>query len=416
MKLAAHYNKASIIISVVVLLISGFVYYLIISHIARNQLDDGLREEIAEVVSYVNLNENLPKLNEFDGDQTSFVKTKLTKYDTRFFDASYLNTSEKKTEDGRAVSALIRVKNENYIATVVISRENTQYLLQIISLITLILTIILISVLAIANKYLLNGLWRPFYHILYKVKAFNIGNVDAMNPIETRVDEFEELNEALSTMASRVTKDYQGLKMFTENASHEMMTPIAVVTSKLDMLIQDDELKANQFAQITDIYSAITKLSRLNQSLLLLMKIDNDLIKEKEQLNIKTIILEKAQQFHEMIMEKQIKLDYQLIDIKVNASRYLMDILINNLFSNAIRHNKPLGSILIRTDGNTLVFQNSGEPVALDQHEVFERFYKGAGSDGTGLGLAIIKNICTQYKFDLNYKYADSMHTFVIKF
>ena len=61
MKLAAHYNRASIIISVSILLISGFVYYLVINHIARQQLDSDLVEELEEVVAYVSLNHHLPK-------------------------------------------------------------------------------------------------------------------------------------------------------------------------------------------------------------------------------------------------------------------------------------------------------------------------------------------------------------------
>src|SRR5450755_4450751 len=98
MKLASHYNKVSVIISVSVLLVSGLIYYLIINHIARQQLDNDLTEEVTEVVDYVNLNHRLPKQVEFDEDLTSFSKTSLDQYETRFFDAPYANIKEKKTE------------------------------------------------------------------------------------------------------------------------------------------------------------------------------------------------------------------------------------------------------------------------------------------------------------------------------
>jgi len=241
MKLSAHYNKASIIISVSVLLISGIIYYLIINHIAREQLDSDLGEEFGEVVDYVNQNGRLPKQADFDEDVTTFTKTEVTNFSARFYDTPYNNPKEKKTEEGRAVSALVKVNGQGYIVTIVESRENTEYLIQIISAITLALTAVLLCVMIITNRFVLNGLWKPFYYILQQVKKFNVADTGKISTIVSNVDEFKDLSDAVEKMSSRVTTDYQGLKTFTENASHEMMTPLAVITSKLDMLIQDEK-------------------------------------------------------------------------------------------------------------------------------------------------------------------------------
>jgi signal transduction histidine kinase len=416
MKLSAHYNKASIIVSVSVLLISGVVYYLIINHIARQQLDNDLSEEVEEVVDYVNHNQQLPKPIDFDEDVTTFVKTSAATFDTRFFDTPYNNPKEKKSEAGRAVSALIKVNGQGYIVTIVESREDTEYLIQIISAITLALTAVLLCVLIITNRFVLNGLWRPFYYLLQQVKKFNVADTAKIGTIDSTVDEFKDLSDAVAKMSSRVTTEYQGLKTFTENASHEMMTPLAVITSKLDMLIQDEKLSPDQFAQITDIYSAASRLSRLNQSLLLLVKIDNNLLKDTEKVNLKTVILDKAQQFHEMLHNKNMELVYELDDCEISASKYLIEVLINNLFSNAIRHNKNAGRIEIRLRNQKLCFQNTGDAAPLDQDAVFERFYKGRNSDGTGLGLAIMKNICTLYNFRIGYRFNLGMHCFWVEF
>jgi signal transduction histidine kinase len=416
MKLSAHYNKASIIASVSVLLISGLVYYLIINHIARQQLDNDLSEEIEEVIDYVNQNHQLPKPIDFDEDVTTFVKTNTAAFDTKFFDTPYKNPKEKKAEAGRAVSALIKVNGQAYIVTIVESREDTEFLIQIISIITLVLTAVLLGVMVVTNKFVLNGLWRPFYSILQEVKRFNVSNTSRIDAVSSNVDEFKDLSDAVEKMSSRVTTEYQGLKAFTENASHEMMTPLAVITSKLDLLIQDEKLSPDQFAQITDIYSAASRLSRLNQSLLLLVKIDNNLLGDMEKVNLKTIILDKARQFNEMMHNKNIVLIEELNDFEINASKYLMDVLINNLFSNAIRHNKSSGRIEIRLAGNKLCFQNTGDNTPLNQDAIFERFYKGRNSDGTGLGLAIMKNICTRYGFSIGYRFNNGMHSFLVEF
>jgi len=416
MKLSAHYNKASIVASVSVLLISGLVYYLIINHIARQQLDNDLSEEIEEVIDYVNQNHQLPKPIDFDEDVTTFEKTNAAFFDTKFFDAPYKNPKEKKTEAGRAVAALIKANGQAYIVTIVESREDTEYLIQIISIITLVLTAVLLGAMVVTNKFVLNGLWRPFYNILQQVKRFNVVNTSRIDAVSSNVDEFKDLSDAVERMSARVTTEYQGLKTFTENASHEMMTPLAVITSKLDLLIQDEQLGPDQFAQITDIYSAASRLSRLNQSLLLLVKIDNNLLGDDEKVNLKTIILDKARQFNEMMHNKNITLVEELNDFEINASKYLMDVLINNLFSNAIRHNRNSGRIEIRLTGNKLCFQNTGDLSPLNQDAIFERFYKGSNSDGTGLGLAIMKNICTRYGFSISYRFNQGMHCFWVEF
>jgi len=195
-----------------------------------------------------------------------------------------------------------------------------------------------------------------------------------------------------------------------------MLTPIAVITSKLDTLIQDERLKAEQFTQITDIYAATNKLSRLNQSLLLLVKIDNDLIHDTATFNLKDIILEKIHQFQELNQNKQIEIIELLGDKEITASKYLIEILINNLFNNAIKHNTTRGKIYIELTPNELVFKNTGESGPLKSGEIFERFKKGKNSDGTGLGLTIAKNICSQYNFNLTYSYESLLHTFKIVF
>src|SRR5476649_2867040 len=102
MKLAAHYNKANIIITLSVLIIGGLIYYYAIRFIATDQLDRDLTEEIDEVKDYINLHGQLPKQVDFDEDQTNFTPTNSKTIPRRFFDTTYYNDKEKKKEAGRA--------------------------------------------------------------------------------------------------------------------------------------------------------------------------------------------------------------------------------------------------------------------------------------------------------------------------
>jgi signal transduction histidine kinase len=417
MKLAAQYNRATLIITLVVLLLAAVVYYTTINYIVNKQLDRDLTEELTEIRDFVSTNQQLPKPLDFEGDQTTFTRTHDTEVETTFFNVPYHKNRGNKTEQGRAVRALIILKGNNYIITVAQSKEASENLTQLIIGITILLTAILMLILALTNRYIFSGIWKPFYHILIQLKAFNVADVHSNIDLNTTaIDEFKELNNAVTVMASRVKSDYQNLKTFTENASHEMLTPIAVITSKLDTLIQDEILKAEQFAQINDIYTATNKLSRLNQSLLLLVKIDNDLIQDNATINLKDIILEKEHQLQELVQSKNIELTHQLEDKGITASKYLIEILINNLFNNAIKHNVDNGKLHVILTQNSLTFQNSGDDEELHGDEIFERFKKGSNSDGTGLGLTIAKNICTQYGYSLIYFLDGPYHTFKIVF
>jgi len=190
---------------------------------------------------------------------------------------------------------------------------------------------------------------------------------------------------------------------------------LAVITAKLDTLIQDETLKPEQF-EINDIYASASKLSRLNQTLLLLIKIENNMVDDAELLSLDGLLSQKMRQFNELILAKDIHVSEHLGEKNIEASKYLIDILLNNLFSNAIRHNINQGQLIITLTENKLIFQNTGAEKPLNEERLFERFQKGQNSEGTGLGLTIIKNICNLYKWDITYSFENSFHTFQIKF
>lgn len=414
MKLSAHYTKASVLTSLVVLFAGAIVYFFAISYIANVQLDRNLTQALIEAEEYARSNNHSPQYYDLDQDHAVFKKTTATYLQRNYYDTTYRNPKENRNEAGRAVKDLIHIGTTNYEVIITISREGTRDLIAVISMITLALMAGLITILFVINKYVLNGLWRPFYQTLHKIKGFNIADTSVAEVNQNKVDEFTELNEAIHEMSNRVKKDYQNLKQFTENASHELMTPLAVVTTKLDTLIQDETLNAAQLDQLTDIYSSINKSTRLNQSLLLLIKLDNQLIKDDEELNLKILLSAKTLQFQELMLAKNITITYQLVDRKIIASKYLLDILLNNLFSNAIRHNYQDGEIDITLTNDRLIFKNTGKAAVLRDDQIFERFKKSKESQGTGMGLTLVKNICLYYDFDIHYSYAGTYHIFTI--
>lgn len=416
MKLSAHYNRANIITTLLVLIVGAAIYYFAINYIANKQLDQYLLEQTKEANDFIGERHQLPKKNELEDQQTIFAKLPSGEQNTTFFDTLYTDTRTGKIGPGRAELSQVTFNNTNYKTTVIISSATTKYFVQLIMFITLAITAALLVTLFITNRYILKGLWRPFYATLGEIKAFNVADNKNFGTTRGDVDEFNELNEAVQVMSARVKNDFQHLKQFTENASHEMLTPLAVITAKLDMLIQDETLTSTQFEQLTDIYTATGKLSRLNQALVLLVKIENNLINDEETMQLDELIAEKLKHFQELLTSKDIRLTKDLHPQTVTASRYLTDILLNNLLSNAIRHNTDHGNLIILLTHGMLVIQNTGPAQALDPDLVFERFQKGQKSDGMGLGLAIVKNICNMHGWKVSYDHNNQVHTFQVVF
>ncbi|HLY68435.1 MAG TPA: HAMP domain-containing sensor histidine kinase, partial [Puia sp.] len=210
-------------------------------------------------------------------------------------------------------------------------------------------------------------------------------------------------------------KDYETLKNFADNASHEMQTPLAILNSKLDLLIQEPNLNESQTKQLQSIYDAMGRLSKLNQSLLLLTKIENNQFTKVNPLQLDRLIKEKLLQLEDLILAKRLQLQTDLKETIVEIDNYLADILLNNLMGNAIRHNYENGHISISLIQGKMIISNTGSAFHFNEKNIFERFSKAENSEGIGLGLAIVKQICDNYRFVIDYSYEKGVHTFEIE-
>jgi len=390
---------------------------MVIHFILTDRLDKDLEIEENEIIEYVNSYNKLPLPGNYKDQKVEYNLVKNGHYIGReFVNTKYRDETDNDAEPGRSLITTVNFNNKLYKVTITKSRVQAEDFVRIIFLITLAITALLLISLMLINRFVLSRLWKPFYTILEQMKAFNITDKNEIDPDDTQINEFSELNKAAMSLSQRVKQDYKDLKSFTDNASHEMMTPLAVINSKLDTLLQIEPLSNRQGEIIDDIYNAAGRLSRLNQSLLLLAKIENNLIKEQEAVDFKSLVDQKIRQFQELIQANQISVTSILNDKEALMSKYLADILLNNLISNAIRHNHERGTIELTLDANHLRITNTGAEHSLDIEKVFERFNKSPVSDGMGLGLAISKQICALNQFSLEYAYLSGKHNFIITF
>ena len=129
----------------------------------------------------------------------------------------------------------------------------------------------------LVTRFISKRLWEPYEKTLQQLEEFRLENGIIPPLAKSDIKEFTRLNLALNRLMENSLKSYQTQKEFTENASHELQTPLAVFQSKLDLLLQQPDLTEQQADIVQSLYEATNRLSRLNRNLLLLARIDTPL-------------------------------------------------------------------------------------------------------------------------------------------
>lgn len=416
MKLFTKYNRINVASTIIIFLLGCGAFFLLLRYVIISQVDEDLKIEKNEIITYVGHNNHLPAVIEVLDQYTTYKSiSKPTEIVNKIFTHENYNVTEHTKELQRTIEFNISANNIWYLVSVSKSLQGTEKLIKTIIIITLTIILMILAVTFFINRIVLKKLWRPFYSTLQTMQQFNLSNTQALNFANTNTDEFNYLNSILSDALNKAQQDYRTLKEFTENASHELQTPLAVIQSKLDILIQNEKFSEAETQAIQSAYNALQGLTRLNQSLLLLAKIENKQFSEQINFDVKGLLQNKIIQFAELWKHKNISVDETLSNKIINGNIYLTEILLNNLLSNATKHNVVNGSIKILLQNN-LELANTGIAQPLDEKLLYKRFSsqnKEAGNHG--LGLSIIQQICIVSGFSCAYTFqSPNKHSFII--
>jgi signal transduction histidine kinase len=268
------------------------------------------------------------------------------------------------------------------------------------------------------NRKLSQEIWKPFYDTLDKLKKFSPDDQSFRLTGESEIDEFAEMKNTLESLTSKVISDYQVLKRFSEDASHEIQTPLAVIQSRLEALLQHPGITKDQADLIKSAYTSVQRISKLTQTLLLFTKIANDQFPEKVRVNMSELLEEKIILFEDHIKSKSLTITNNIEPgFILETNFFLAESMVMNLIGNAVKYTSKEGSIAISLRENHLEISNSGSPLSVPSEKIFERFFKADKSAGShGLGLAIVKEICKINKWEVTYSYLNNQHKFIVQF
>ena len=224
------------------------------------------------------------------------------------------------------------------------------------------------------------------------------------------------LNGGLIISLNDITKEEnlkQVKKDFFDNASHELKSPITSIIGYSQLVssgIVNDNKEIIEYNK--KIYKEASRMNSILYDMLNIAELEQGYPVKKEDVNLKKLVLEILDAYKTKIEAKNIHLDLQIDDVKINSDRRLIDEMLRNLIDNAIKYNKENGKIPINLTGKLFLISDTGIGIKKEnQSRIFERFFmedkaRSKENGGTGLGLAIVKHIIETlgYKIEVNSK------------
>ena len=406
---------------IVIAVWTSLFYALMLEELYDNT-DDGLKDQKIQIIRKAYENESILKQHQFDLNQYRITPVLVKDYleTDSFRNENFFMEYDEEMEPYRVLETYFIDKNGNHhkleIRTATVEEDD---FIESLLIALVILYILIIASILIINNISLKKIWKPFYSTLNYLSDYQFGQNKKLISNKTPITEFKLLDSEIAKMITRNEKSVYQQKQFIENASHELQTPIAVALNQIDVLLESDELTQKNYLEINQIRNTLKRMSTLNQSLLMLSKIENQQFKDKEQVVFNSVVKTMISDFNSILEFKSIALELiENGEFKTLINKDLAYSLLSNLIKNSIKYNINNGKIIIEIDNLSLITKNtSNRKTPLNSEDIFRRFYKESEDHlSTGLGLSIVKTIIDNHSnMDISYAFEDPFHVFSLK-
>lgn len=400
-------------------MVSTPIFYFSIQGLFIHKMDRELlshKSEFYELLPLLKTEDDLIFLSLMNDEILLKEDINLMKEDS-FRTVDIYSEDEREPHPYRILRTGVMVLNKPYVLQVQESMVGTVELISAIVAIQVALIALLLAGFGFINRKLSATVWGPFYNILNELKSYRIDKDSSIEFPDSSINEFKDLSTAVSELVNRNHEAFQNQKEFTENAAHELQTPLTICRTKLELLAQTKELTREQADLVGNLLDATDRMTRLNKDLLLLSRIENRQFIEVEKIGLKKIIQKSIDAYNQKVLQKRLTVNLSVDELlQIKANPVLLEVLINNLISNAFRYTTEGGIVSIEGNQTELIISNSGKPLEHPE-KIFHRFHREARSTpGSGLGLSIVKKICDVSDYKASYKYTSEMHQFSICF
>lgn len=415
-------TKSTLLISTLSLFlffIMGVIFFQVLKNMSISSLDRELGD-LEEVVETYLENYNGMQITSIPGIHSLLVSPvrEEAEIERVFGDTLMHDVEDNQFRTYRYLQYKSTKGERFYLVRIYKSTTPTDKLVEQVTLMITLMVILFLTGVFILNRFIFASLWRDFFEAIEKLKRFET----TKEPVilgEQDIQEFDELKQVLEVMTRRLANDYRELKEYTDHTTHELQTPLAVIKSKTELLIQSENMGAEEMKCLQAINTSVHQLSRLNATLTLITRIENRQFTEKEEISLTDLLERHLELLQEHIDLRSIKVEKHYRDggKVIFMDQGLADLLIANLLKNAIVHNIEGGTIVLETDPERVIIRNDGVPLGFSQEELFTRFVRDTRRTGNlGLGLSLVKKVCENYEFKIEYTFENQQHTFSVIF
>jgi two-component system sensor histidine kinase ArlS len=312
--------------------------------------------------------------------------------------------AEHDTLEYRILSHNFTINNKKYLLEIgksVNTIDETSAPLQSIAL-QVLLGMILLTILA--DFFYSNYVLKPLDRIIKtKLIGQKFPNFGTYKMVRTTTSDFQYLDKSIHQMIKTIENTFQKEREFISNASHELMTPISILQSKIENMFDRDDVIDDVKVRLLEMQRILNRLKTITKTLLLISQIENDQFLKDDTISASELLQEVYDEISIRLQEKSIRLEITIPKnvVLTNVNKFLLFNLFFNLINNAIKYNKEAGSIKItgRLQDDTFVVEITDTGIGIAEEQLphifnrFKKFRQSLGQESFGLGLPIVKSI-----------------------
>jgi signal transduction histidine kinase len=382
---------------------------LVLEHINTLQTDEELidkREHMIDIIAEWGVDFLLDQDDAFGSYnilREEYISLEWVELDQEW---NFIEVTQRQVEgeviDYRVLNYSFLVDGEMYLLEIGKSLKSIRQAEKNIRSVTFAFLIIFVLVSLISDFSFAGRLIKPLEVITSRLKKTTSPSLYDPVALKTTTLEFEYLDNTLRELMYKMGRLFENEKQTTANISHELLTPVSILRSKLENLLDSPDLNHQQAVKIEESLKTIYRLKTMVNSLLLIARLESQQYLKEDDFQISQVIDEAIEELLPLSDDKEIQfiknLDAGIFMTKANKA--LLFTMFYNVLNNAIKFTPEGGTISVSTvndrSGQSVTVTDTGN--GMDQAQIdrlFSRFKKKSVPDetGSGIGLAIARSI-----------------------
>ena len=317
------------------------------------------------------------------------------------------------TVEARILEHSFKYNNTNYLLEIGESLQYVDDLKAILSKVGFYILLAVIFLTVFVDLSVMQYLLRPLKKIEAKLKGIRTPEKFDYTLVSTNTTDFRYLDRTIRDMMRKIRNTFYIEKEFIANVSHELLTPVSILQTRLENMLEAGNLGEETETKIIESQKTLGRLKQIIRSLLLISQIENNQAPKEDKVDIQELLQEVKSEIEVRLIEKNITFTEQLHEefTFTSCNRSLLFTLFFNLVNNAVKYNKKDGSITVTTEkikNEYLVhIRDTGKGIAPQNlNSIFHRFKKfnTSETESYGLGLALVKTIADFHDMDISVK------------